>query len=648
VYEISVVSYQGNPPEEPIRAVFGRDGGTIGRAPGNNLVLSDPNRFVSRVQAKVACDGAKMTITNASTANPLLVNDREVDAGATATICDGDELRVGLFLLRVRRVASQESDDAQESPSCVIPQPIPPSSDVSASRSALSDTSFSRVAGGLDPVDPLQLQPGDTGADPFGDLIPDRSGGVPPAQAASGSNRSSSMPDRTPIASGDSIPAQRNSSPRPAIEPAKIPDSVWDDLAQFSPRDSDRSSEPPVALPANFDAFAEPSSAPRNADDPLAEFAQSGIALDSLDKLDMPVDKLFSDIAPGVSLSDPVVPDPHAAAPDPLADPDTVDPLAMFGDDASDLRIAANPGFTRSEADDVPELGAFFRPPAPHFEQPERAPGADQVLVENLTQIVLRPPAASASTTAPTARSVAVAATEPPDIIQRSTVRGGRASGEQRIPQDVPLADAPFQGSVNGEFDDRLLQELLAGAGIPNATIKGGLTPELMKRIGAMLAAAIQGTIELIATRALLKREVKADVTIIASTHNNPLKFLPDSESALLHMFGSRIPGFMAPVEAMEDAFKDLRAHEVGVVAGMHAALAQVLARFEPSALGKRLKPAGVLESLLPNSHKARLWEEFEEMYVDISREAQDDFQSLFGKAFLQAYESEISRLKEK
>jgi len=644
VYEISVVSYQGNPPEEPIRAVFGRDGGTIGRAPSNNLVLSDPNRFVSRVQAKVACDGAEMTITNASTANPLLVNDREVDAGATATICDGDELRVGLFLLRVRRVASQESDDAQQSPSCVVPQPIPPSSNVSASRSALSDTSFSRVAAGsLDPVDPLQLQLGDTGADPFGDLIPDRSGGVPPAQAASGSNRSSSMPDRTPIASGESIPAQRDSSPKPAIEAAKIPDSVWDDLAQFSQRESDRSSEAPVALPANFDAFAEPSSASRNADDPLAEFAQSGIALDSLDKLDMPVDKLFSDIGPGVSLSDPVVPDPHAAAADPLADPDTVDPLAMFGDDPSDLRIAANAGFTRSEADDVPELGAFFRPPTPHFEQPGRAAGADEVLVENPTQIVLRPPAASASMTAATTRSVAVAATEPPDIIQRSTVRGGRASDEQRIPQDAAL---PLP--VNGEFGDRLLQELLAGAGIPNAIIKGGLTPELMKQIGAMLAAAIQGTIDLIATRALLKREVKADVTIIASTRNNPLKFLPDSESALLHMFGSRIPGFMAPVEAMEDAFKDLRAHEVGVVAGMHAALAQVLARFEPSALGKRLKPAGVLESLLPNSHKARLWEEFEEMYVDISREAQDDFQSLFGKAFLQAYESEISRLKEK
>jgi FHA domain-containing protein len=146
----------------------------------------------------------------------------------------------------------------------------------------------------------------------------------------------------------------------------------------------------------------------------------------------------------------------------------------------------------------------------------------------------------------------------------------------------------------------------------------------------------------------MLKREVKADVTMISTTRNNPLKFLPDAESALLQMFGSRIPGFMAPVEAMEDAFRDLRAHEVGMIAGMHAALSQVLQRFAPGELEKRLKPPGVLEGLLPNSREARLWQAFAEMYVDISREAQDDFQSLFGRAFLQAYEKEVARLKGK
>lgn len=622
VYEISVVSYQGNPPERPITAVFGRDGGTIGRGQANTLVLPDPNRFVSRVQANVTCDNGQMTIANASTANPLLVNDRELEAGAKATLVDGDELRVGLFLLRVRRVTSapREGNRADETrPSRVIRREAPPRPDPGTPAGAQSDTPSSHAAApGLGPLDPLQLPFGDASADPFADLMPKASSVGPSSERVPAAD--------APREQGASTPGSL--APKPASDAAKIPDSVWDDLAHYSPMSDLPPAPPPSALPANFDAFAEPSSISRNPEDPLAEFAQSGVALDSLDKLDMPVDKLFADTPLAISLSDSVIPDPHAAPPDPLANPDTVDPLAMFGDNESPLRIPTDAVFNRSEADDVPELDAFFSPPAARFEQAGRAPGVDDPLVPIPTEIDLTP------------RSPAAADTP--------AIPGGPTSSEQPLHREALLSPASLRPPPDHQIDDRLLAELLEGAGIPNAGIKEGLTPELMKRIGAMLAAAVQGTIELIATRALLKREVKADVTIIASTRNNPLKFLPDSESALLQMFGTRIPGFMGPVEAMEDAFKDLRAHEVGLIAGMHAALTQVLARFEPSALEKRLKPAGMLEGLLPNSRQARLWETFEEMYVDISREAQDDFQSLFGNAFLQAYENEISRLKGK
>jgi FHA domain-containing protein len=377
-----------------------------------------------------------------------------------------------------------------------------------------------------------------------------------------------------------------------------VPDQVWDELARLAPASIAAAPPPAVPLPDNFDAFSAPSAASRNAADPLAEFAHSAVALESLDRLDRPIDTLFTDTASTPARGDDIIPDPHAAVPDPLAR-ETLDPMAIFGDDAARLRADADAAFKRSESDNVPELNAYFRPPAARMEP---APG----------------PASVAHAVAP---AIGVAA-------------------QPSFPPEAPTAPAAR--------DEQLLREFLAGARMPNASVAGGLTPEFMRRVGAMLAAAVQGTIELIATRAMLKREVKADVTMISTTRNNPLKFMPDAESALLQMFGNRIPGFMAPVEAMEDAFRDLRAHEVGMIAGMHAALSQVLQRFAPGELEKRLKPPGVLEGLLPNSREARLWQAFAEMYVDISREAQDDFQSLFGKAFLQAYEKEVARLKGK
>ncbi len=532
-----------------------------------------------------------------------------------------------------------------------------------------SNSSLPAAHAGIGPLDPLQLHFGEATTDPFADLLPPSAGDRVSRRAEHVPNVGtndilSELPSvRAPVPSSAQRPTaasplknEQGANPVPGPFPAApsieeprsvptVPDQIWDDLVRLAPR-TPSVERPPAPLRSNFDAFAEPSAGSRNPEDPLAEFARDAIALESFDQLDTPIEQLFTDTPAQDPREQDIIPDPHATTPDPLAGQDTVDPMLVFDNAEAKLRASSDAVFNRPESDQVPELEAFFRPAEPHFESPRAASALlDAAPTQNPTEIVPRP------TRSAEAGALGLASLEayvtlpdaPPPLVAPPTVAPVESAAPTCPAMDVSIS--PLPRARSGE---ELLHEFLAGAGIPGATVKEGLTPEMMRRIGAMLSAAVQGTIELIATRALLKREVKADVTIIASTRNNPLKFLPDAESALLQMFGSRIPGFMAPVEAMEDAFRDLRAHEVGLIAGMHAALAQVLQRFSPEALEKRLKPPGMLESLLPNSHQARLWESFEEMYVHISREAQDDFQSLFGKAFLEAYESEISRLKGK
>ena len=77
--------------------------------------------------------------------------------------------------------------------------------------------------------------------------------------------------------------------------------------------------------------------------------------------------------------------------------------------------------------------------------------------------------------------------------------------------------------------DDReaLKQAFLRGAGIP-ADAVGALTPELMELLGKLMNSCLQGTIDLLALRSLVKQEVKADVTVVVMRNNNPLKFFPD------------------------------------------------------------------------------------------------------------------------
>jgi predicted component of type VI protein secretion system len=51
-------------------------------------------------------------------------------------------------------------------------------------------------------------------------------------------------------------------------------------------------------------------------------------------------------------------------------------------------------------------------------------------------------------------------------------------------------------------------------------------------------------------------------------------------------------------------------------------------------------------DALLPATRRARLWQLYEELYRDIMKEAEDDFQTLFGREFLRAYEAQIAKLE--
>ena len=137
------------------------------------------------------------------------------------------------------------------------------------------------------------------------------------------------------------------------------------------------------------------------------------------------------------------------------------------------------------------------------------------------------------------------------------------------------------------------------------------LGAEQAERIGALLRAMTAGTLELLTARMVAKRELGAAATQVRTRENNPLKFSPDVDAALSHLLGPAERGFLDPEAAVEEAFDDLRAHQVALLAGMRAALDSVMSRFDPAALEKRLAPGGALENLIPANRRARLWSNY-------------------------------------
>ena len=200
-----------------------------------------------------------------------------------------------------------------------------------------------------------------------------------------------------------------------------------------------------------------------------------------------------------------------------------------------------------------------------------------------------------------------------------------------------PTAQAARPASAT---QDPLLAALLRGAGVPDLAIPGGLTSDLMRDVGSIMRETMRGVLDLLAARAHAKREVRADATVIVANDNNPLKFSPDLDAAISHLLMPRGQGFMSPQRSLVDARESLRSHQEGFVAGMQAALAAVLARFDPAKLEARLLENAGGGSFLAMNQRAKLWNLYEELYGQISREAETDFHFLFGEEFLRAYQA--------
>ncbi|MCU7278417.1 type VI secretion system-associated FHA domain protein TagH [Pseudomonas peradeniyensis] len=193
---------------------------------------------------------------------------------------------------------------------------------------------------------------------------------------------------------------------------------------------------------------------------------------------------------------------------------------------------------------------------------------------------------------------------------------------------------------------DALLQAFLRGAGIEHLRIDAADAAAQMEAVGRSYRLMVEGLIDVLRARSSLKGEFRMQQTTIAPVRNNPLKFAPNADEALLLLLREGNQAFMAPDQAVRDSFDDLRAHQLAVMAGVEAAIKHLLERFEPARLEQRLAPAAGLAKLFGGSRQAHCWQQFTELYSQISQEAEDDFQDLFGREFSRAYEAHSQRMQ--
>ncbi len=161
----------------------------------------------------------------------------------------------------------------------------------------------------------------------------------------------------------------------------------------------------------------------------------------------------------------------------------------------------------------------------------------------------------------------------------------------------------------------RLVAAFLAGSGLPADALAGPSLEETFRALGALLRVSVDGVREILATRKIVKSELRADQTEIQASNNNPMKFAPDVQRCLAAMVGQPPAGFIPGPEAMGRSMNDIKLHELALVAALNSVFADMTTQLDPEAIATHVRTEAGLTGVLPYAREARCWAVYMERY---------------------------------
>jgi type VI secretion system FHA domain protein len=206
----------------------------------------------------------------------------------------------------------------------------------------------------------------------------------------------------------------------------------------------------------------------------------------------------------------------------------------------------------------------------------------------------------------------------------------------ERLP---PVRERPLETPIAPTAGGADFAAVLAGAGLDPASV----SPEVAREFGQILRVVVEGVMDVMRSRQQIKDEFRMQGTRVRRIDNNPLKFSANVDDALHNLLMKRNRAYMSPVEAFEDAFSDLRHHQIAMLAGMRTAFQSMLAEFDPDRLQQEFDRQ-LNKGLVPA--KLRYWDSYRERHQQAIKDPEATFRRLFGEEFARAYEDQLRALK--
>ena len=621
---------------EVTRKVF-EGGGTLGRLPDNTWVL--PDRSVSGHHARITCHDGDFAVEDTSRFGVFVNNDdTRLGPGRLHRLVPGDRLFIGPYVISVALTPTVATPLAESAPPAISPAPA----------GDLIPAQGPRPGVEVDPLIALGLDKESTPrsrrrAEEFASGTPLNEHFAPPVpRPASLPSSARPMPGQSDLPPDHGPSSVAPSPPCPA--PRSDASSAEDNVLAALQRDGD------VPIPEDYDPFADSVVA-------LGERPRSAPAVPASPRLE----------AEGLASPLALIPDDY----DPLEDTDSgktplaVSPVphSLTAESSPRQERATDTGadYMPADYDPLADLGPSLEPSVP-AEMAVDAPGPPRIQVPSSGALWGETddgPLAPSSGAPPAGLQPLAAAPEtsveeaPASAADRANLSPKDASGSV----SGPIKGADGHRLAEGAPDDPDLEvaapdisgshvgfaEVLAGAGLDDVEVN----TELANNLGRILQVIVGGLVEVLHARTQVKDEFRMAQSHFSPEGNNPLKLSVDAQDSLYNLFVKQSGAYLSRVEAFEDAFDELRDHQLAELRGTQVAFQSVIAGLSPKALERQFDRQIESAAFVRVARSFRYWDLYRAHMEALMKDSEQSFGELFAERFVQAFEEQLDRLRQ-
>jgi type VI secretion system FHA domain protein len=266
--------------------------------------------------------------------------------------------------------------------------------------------------------------------------------------------------------------------------------------------------------------------------------------------------------------------------------------------------------------------------------------------------VAARPPAR------PAGKPAAAAASVPPKPAAPSAERAAPppsqpkppappAKAEAPAPPPPPPAQAPSKAppapARSAVPQGQLLDAFFRGAGIEPQKLDEKTAEETLHKLGQVMREVLLGITENLHVRTEQKAVLRLPNTTIQPQNNNPLKFSASVDEALANLLFRRSTEYLGAVDAVREAFTDIKQHQQTLMSAVRVAISDYVGRLDPDDLENKFT-VGKRGGLMSAAHKLKYWDLYKDLYQVVTSHQPQQLPQQFLEDLARAYETEGAR----